>query len=128
MASIRNLGSYSQLSAAVKSFIDSNSNFESSVPVDSAIAEISNMTDLMSVFALPLQHRLFSFDTALRWVLFLSVAPEKAVTLGDEQFSPHCQFSAEGALSIITQVFDRGIQDCVYDHFDEEEDDEDDMQ
>ncbi len=118
------LESYSQLSSAVKSFIDSNSNFESSVPVDAAIAEISNLADLMSVFALPLQHRLFSFDTALRWVLFLSVAPEKAVTFGEERFSPNFPFNTEGALNIIAQVYDRGIQDCVYDHFDDEEDED----
>ena len=120
------LESYGQLASAVKSFIDSNCNFESTVPIETAIAEISGTTDLMSVFALPLQHRLFSFDTALRWLLFLSIAPEKAVALGGERFSPHCPFNAEGAVNIIAQVFDRGVLDCVYDHF-EEEDDEDEM-
>ena len=120
------LQDHSQLSAAVKSFISSGANFESTTFVDSVIAETDAATDLMTVFALPLQHRLMSFDTALRWTMFLSVAPLKAIDLGDKPFSAHLPFSAGDALNIIAQVFDRGIQDCAYVHFDEDEDEDED--
>jgi len=108
---------------AVDSFIRNNCNFESSVPVNTAIEEIMKCTTLQSVFAIPLQLQLFSMDAALRWVLFLSNAPERSVADGDTPFVDD-KFSAKAALTLITNVYDIGIQEAVWASFEEDEESE----
>jgi hypothetical protein len=117
---------YEALFHAIDGFIRANTNFESSIPTNEAIDAIGRCTDLKSVFSTPLQRQLFSMDTALRWVLFLSVAPERAVTEGDEPFDPAESFSAQEALALISNVYDIGVQETVWDHFEVDEDEEDD--
>ena len=61
------------LSFAIDSFIRSNSNFESSVVINSAIEEIEQSSSLQLVFSVPLQHKLLTLDSALKWVFFLTI-------------------------------------------------------
>ena len=110
---------------AMEGFIRDNSNFESSLPINTVVDEIGRCSDLQSTFATPLQHKLFTMDAALRWALFVHLAPDRAVSEGDPAFSKNSAFSPGAALELIAAVYDIGIQGAVWDLFDpEDEDDE----
>lgn len=110
------LSSHERLFGAVDGFIRSNCNFESSVPVNAAIDAIGSATSLQDVFAAPLQRQLFNMDSSLRWALFLTVAPERAENEGDAPFAPE-SFSSQEALTLVSQVYDIGVQESVWEHF-----------
>lgn len=118
------LDTHEMLFHAIEGFIRANSNFESSVPVNAAIDEIGNSMSLQEAFTIPLQRQLFNLDSALRWVLFLTIAPERAEKEGDAPFAPG-SFSSQEALTLISQVYDIGVQDAVWEHFEDEDEDED---
>jgi hypothetical protein len=106
---------------AVEEFIKQNACFASSIPIDAAMQELGDCTDIQNLFAIPMQHRIISMDVALRWMLFLHRAPQRAVEAGDEPFSKDVEFSADGALALIADVYDLGVNEAVYDFFDEDE-------
>lgn len=108
------------LYCAAESFIRDNAYFESSIPVNEALGELGRCATLEAAFAVPLQHKLFAMDTALLWLLFLRVAPGHAVEEGDKPFSAAAPFDAAEALSLLTQVYDLGVQDAVWGYFAEE--------
>jgi hypothetical protein len=119
-AAEQNLAAHEILFGAIDGFVHSNCNFESSVPVDAAIDEIGKSLNLQDTFATPLRRQLFSMDSALRWVLFLAVAPERAEREGDAPFAPG-SFSSPDALALVSQVYDIGVQEAVWDYFDADE-------
>jgi len=116
---------YESLFHAIDGFIRANCNFESSVPVNAAITEIGTSESLQDAFMIPLQRQLFNLDAALRWVLFLTIAPERAEKEGDAPFAPG-SFSCQEALALVSQVYDIGVQESIWEHFEEDDDDEDD--
>jgi len=120
------LGDHDLLFNAIDSFVAANLNFESSVPCDKLMVALEKCTTIHAVFEEPLRHGLFSMDVALRWLLFLSVAPAHAVEEGDEPFAPDTLDLYE-ALKRISGVYDLGMQEAVFAHFedDDEDDDED---
>ncbi len=88
------------------------------MPVNAAISEIGKCDNLQDAFAVPLARRLFGIDAALRWVLFMTIAPDRAE--GDSIFAAGCGFSPQDGLTLISQVYDLGVRDAVLDHFDDE--------
>ena len=108
----------------------SNDQYGSSIPMNAALEEIGACTNLQIVFPIPLKHCLFGMDTALQWLLFLSLAPGRAIELGEEPFpgnqGPSSEFSAATALNLIADVYDVGVQDNIWEHFGDDEDEEDD--
>lgn len=116
---------YESLFHAIDGFIRANCNFESSVPVNAAITEIGTSESLQDAFMIPLQRQLFNLDAALRWVLFLTIAPERAEKEGDAPFAPG-SFSCQEALTLVSQVYDIGVQESIWEHFEEDDDEEDD--
>lgn len=118
------LADHAALSAAVDAFVSDNSSFESSYAIKEALDDANRCSDLQTLFAVPLRHKLFSLDGALRWALFLHAAPDRAVQEGDPPFSEGAAFSSEAALTLVTQIYDRGTQEAVWDHFEPDEEDE----
>ena len=123
---------HEELFHAVEGFIRANTNFESSVPVNTAIEMIANCTSLQDLFTLVLQRQLLNMDGALHWALFLSLAPARAEEAGDRCFSAAAPFSATAALALIASVYDLGVQEVVAEHFEydsesDEEEDEDEV-
>jgi hypothetical protein len=108
---------------AIDGFVRTNANFESSIPVNLALEEIGKSVSLQEAFAIPLQRQLFNMDSALRWVLFMTVAPERSESEGDAPFSDG-GFSSREGLVLIKQIYDIGVQDAVWEHFEDETDDE----
>ena len=119
------LSGHEVLFGAVEGFLSANCNFESSVPVKAALEELGKSTTLEEAFMTPLQRQLFGMDSALRWVLFLTVAPGRAEKEGDAAFAAG-NFSPQGALTLVSQVYDIGVQEAVWDHFEGDEDEDDD--
>lgn len=120
------LSSFECFFAAVESFVRSGSSFESSTAIDAAVADLGKCTSLQDAFAVPLQHKLFSMDGALRWALFLAVAPDHETPGGGPPFANGPKFSTQDAFDLIAAVYDAGVQAAVWDHFGEDEDDEED--
>ena len=127
------LKSFEPLLLAIDSFIRGNSNFESSIVVNTAIEELEQCASLQQCFALPIQHKLFNIDTALKWILFLNIVPEKIVEQNaeDEEFSPlveefnsFSEFSCSDAMKLIASIYDIGVQDIVLSHLEDDESDD----
>ena len=123
-AALTPLNEHAELFHAVENFIRTNSNFESSIPVNTTIELLGDCTSLQDVFTLVLRRQLLNMDGALRWAFFLSLAPARAENDGDRPFSGASPFSASSALSLIASVYDIGTGEVVYDHFDYETDSE----
>lgn len=129
------LKSFEPLLLAIDSFIRGNSNFESSIVVNTAIEELEQCASLQQCFALPIQHKLFNIDTALKWILFLNIVPEKIVEQNaeDDEFTPlveefntFSEFSCSDAMKLIASIYDIGIQDIVLSHLEDDSDDDSD--
>jgi hypothetical protein len=112
------------LYSATENFIRANNGFESSVPVNAAIEDVGKSSSLQEIFLIPLQRQLFSLDVALKWILFLKVAPDHAVELGETLF-PSAPLNVQIAFSTIIQVYDLGIQVAIWEHFVDEDEEED---
>jgi hypothetical protein len=111
------------LFAAIEGFTRGNCNFESSIPVNLAVEEMGKCTSIKEVFAIPLQRQLFSMDSALRWTFFLNIAPPRAEKEGDSPFADD-GFSSNDAFTLISQVYDIGVQDAIWEHFEDEDSEE----
>ena len=127
------------LYVAIDSFIRSNSNFESSVVINAAIEEIEQCSSLQLVFTVPLQHKLLTFDSALKWVLFLTIIMSNLIIDEDEETDDETKemnikmntfddFSASDAIKLIASVYDIGIQENVLCHIEDESDSESDSE
>ena len=126
------LKSFEVLNFAMDGFIRGNGNFESSVVINAAIEELEQCESFQQCFAIPLQHKLFSMETALKWVLFLTVIPDKIVEQESEdeefskqlaEFNTFTEFSSLDALKLIASVYDLGVQDAILSHLDGDSDD-----
>lgn len=118
------LGERPALQAAVESFVEANSNFESTAVEEALLKELAEATALQAVFETALRHRAFDMRTALLWALFLEHAPSLAEEEGDPPFA--AAFDAGAALRQIGEVYDRGLSEAVATHFGEEEEDDSD--
>jgi hypothetical protein len=134
--SSKQLKDFDMLLCAMDSFIRANGNFESSMVINAAIAELEQCVSIQQCFSIPLQHKLFNMDSALKWVLFLVTVPEKIVeqfaedeefSILKDEFNEFSNFSALDSLKLIASVYDIGLQENVLSHLedDEDEDDED---
>lgn len=110
--------------SAVENFVRSNSNFESSVPVTTCVEELLNVSSVQDIFTVPIRHRLFTFNSALLWVMFLTLAPGRAVVEGEQQFASG-GFSTKESLKLIASVYDNGVQKHVWEHFEDDDDSSD---
>lgn len=124
-ASVLTIADHENLFIAIENFVRGNSNFESSIPVNAALEEIGKLTNLQEAFAIPLARQVFAMDAALRWVLFLTVAPARAEAMGDEPFPASKLLFAQAALEMVSGVYDIGLQETIWEHFEDEEDEGD---
>lgn len=116
------LNEHAELFHAIENFIRANSNFESSIPVNTTIEMLGDCTTLQDVFTLVLRRQLLNMDGALRWAFFLSLAPARAENDGDRPFSGASPFSVSSAFSLVASVYDIGVSEAIYDHFEYETD------
>lgn len=115
------VGDRPALAAAIESFIDDNTVFESTVPVEEALVAIRAAKSLTEAFRAPLQSQLFDMRGALLWTLFMSTAPALGAEEGDAPFEEGDAFVAAEALALVATVYDRGVDAAVGAHFDDEE-------
>jgi hypothetical protein len=107
---------------AADGFIRGNTNFESSIAINMVVDEAATCTGYSELFQTPLRHKLFTVDAALRWALFLSVSGARAIEEGDAPFAPTAPFNVAAALTLIGQIYDVGLQEIAWDHFEADED------
>lgn len=129
----RQLKEFDMLLCAMDSFIRGNGNFESSMVINAAVSELEQCTSIQQCFSIPLQHKLFNMDSALKWVLFLATIPEKIIEqfADDEEFAElkddfneFINFSTLDSLKLIANVYDIGIQEHILSHLEDESDDD----
>jgi hypothetical protein len=118
------LSEHEELTQAIEGFLQANTNFESSVVLNTTFEMLAACSTLQEVFTLALQRQILGMDGALHWMVFLSLAPARAEALGEAPFSPAAPFSAAAALTLITSVYDLGVAEIVDEHFDSESDSE----
>jgi hypothetical protein len=108
---------------AVARFITHSTNFESAAITQAAIDDAGATTTPEDLFAVPIQHKLFSMDTALRWLLFLSVASQHEAGGPFFAGAPH---DTRAAMQLIVAVYDIGVKDAALDYLEPEDSDSDD--
>ena len=119
------LEAQSILLVGVESFIRSNANFESSVPINTALEEMKACTNVQQLFTIPLRHQLISMDAALHWALFLEViCGSQNSEVQSRTGTAWTNFAVKDALALMCEVYDVGVQEAVWDHFEAVEDDE----
>jgi len=118
------LGKRPVLYDAIDSFIRANTNFESSIPINSAIDAMEGFTSRFEIFQEPLQRQMFNLESALLWALFMTKAPKRAETEGEPAFAD--EYTANRALDLIADVYDVGVQSTVWEHFENSEESESD--
>lgn len=121
------LADHVTLFEAARNFLQANSGVESSQLIDAAAEELGRGLSLDEVFSAGIKARLFSMSAAMNWAMFLRTAPAQAAEDdGGAPFSAGAPFSLDAAFTLIEQVYDHGMQEVVWDHFEfDDEDDED---
>ena len=114
------LASHENLFHAIGRYLDENAVVQSSPLISELIAGIGECTTLSDVFTFPIVRGTFSYDGALAWLMFVHCAPAVAVEEGDAPF-PSGEFTADGALKKIGEIYDRAIDENVLGYFDEDE-------
>ena len=108
--------------AAVESFVRAHANIDASHPINTALAALGACNSLQTMFVVPLKERIFNLESVLQWALFLMVASSQE----SSPFPPK-SFSVQAAMEITAQLYDLGIDEMVWTHFeapdDEDEDD-----
>jgi len=120
-AAAANLAACPRLCHAVDGFIRGNTNFESSIAINTVADEAAACATHRALFETPLRHKLFTIDAALRWALFLSVAGGRAEAEGDAPFSAAAPFLVHEALALVGGIYDVGLQEIAWDHFEADE-------
>ena len=106
--------------AAISSFLHATGNFESTLVLDELDAALDAAFEAgASMASIPLKHKLLNMAGAINWAFFLSTSASEAPETANE-------FSADEAFATIGEVYDRGVEEAVWAHFEaDEEDDED---
>lgn len=103
---------------AVLQFLRRTTVFESSIPIDEAMLEISKAVKLNEVFLIPMRHKILNMDGCLRFALFLFVLGSKPIE-EEAPFTGSAKFAVATAMKAIDACFDEGIQGAVWDVLDE---------
>jgi len=111
------------LYCAVDSFLRENGRFESTVAITAAVDAAAKCETVMDLFAVPIKQKLFLMETSLLWAFFLSLAGGRAVADGDQPFADEKAFAElpARAFGLIAGVYDIGVQEKVWDHFEDDE-------
>jgi hypothetical protein len=116
------LGSRPALERAVKSFIETNANFENSAFQRKVLEEMRKAKTLDALYQEALKQRVFEFASAMGFFVLLGKAPELSEANGDPAGLPPLNLAT--ALELTTVMYDRAYESVAADHFAEEGSDE----
>lgn len=102
--------------SGIESFVRDRCNVESSVVVDSCIDDLLAASSLEAMYAVPIQHRMFTLLDAIAWAFFCNTL-QKSGKLGDFATS----FDAGKAMHLAESVYDLGTQELVWSAFGDDE-------
>jgi hypothetical protein len=105
-------------------FIDTKNTYESSTAIDDTIKSIDAAKDLESIFRIPIENRLFNFNSSMEWLFFICVAIK---TIKDESIilpdNFNINFSVEDAMMYLQNIYNNKKEDLEeYFDYSEEED------
>jgi hypothetical protein len=109
---------------AVRSFLETNANFESSIFQRQVLEDLGAAATLDALYTAALQLHVFDMGAALTFGLLLSQAPRLAEAAGDP--AGLAPLDEKAALGLLAQVYDLGFAELVGSHFEEEEEEESD--
>ncbi len=127
--------------AAADKFVVENSGFESSAVGEAVRRDLEKATSLYQASLVPLRHKVFGFETALKWGFFVHTAGGRFFGEEAEDLLPAFQdpalwppFNAGRFFGELASVYDLAVESSVWEHCnsdsdsddDEDEDDEDD--
>lgn len=116
------VGDCERLLGALDRFVTENSGFESSIAGDLVHDGLSAAADINSAAMVPLSHKVFGFETSLRWGFFLHHAPARIVSEDADTIPPAFQdaqawppFDPGQYFTEIVKVFDLAAEQYVWD-------------
>ncbi|MDP7385337.1 MAG: hypothetical protein QF593_04855 [Nitrospinota bacterium] len=129
--------------AAADKFVVENSGFESSAVGEAARRDLEKATSLYQASLVPLRHKVFGFETALKWGFFVHTAGGRFFGEEAEDLLPAFQdpalwppFDAGRFFGELASIYDLAVESSVWEHCnsdsdsdsddDDDEDDEDD--
>lgn len=109
----KDIGDRPHLVDAIEEFLKRNLVFESNATLRACVDDVEKCADLDAVFVAALRHRVLDTTGALRFALFLDLAPKLVNGYLDEPEAPLPLFSANKAFALMNDVLDRGVDDIV---------------
>jgi hypothetical protein len=110
------LGRTTSLIGAMGRFCAEHTHFESSIAGERVLDELAAATDVNHAALVPLRHKIFDFDTALRWGFFLSQALPHLALDGPRMIGgPNLDFDVGLYHNSLASVYDLAVQNAVWD-------------
>lgn len=107
-------------------FIESNISYESNQAIDDTLKTISTTNNIEYIFRIPIENRIFNFNTAMEWLFFINITlsciKEEAIEIPN---TFDISFSLNDAMIYLSNIYDAKKEDLM-DYFEESSDDEDD--
>lgn len=112
-----------RLISAMDRFCSEHSHFESSTVGSMVHGMMAESSDMNEAALVPLQHKIFDFDSALKWGFFLMQAvPRILAEDGDESAFP---FDVAVYNNELVGIYDVAVESTVWDLCEEEDDESD---
>jgi hypothetical protein len=121
--------------AAADKFVSENSGFESSAVGEAVRRDLERATSLYQASLIPLRHKVFGFETALKWGFFVHAAGGRLFSEEAEELPPAFRdpalwppFDAGKFFGELAAIYDLAVETAVWEHCnsDSESDDDDD--
>ena len=109
MATRGAVDSIPRLLEAMRQFCAEHTHFESSAASARVLDELAAAADANCAALVPLRHKIFDFDAALRWGFFLEMVLPQFRLPGDA-------FDAAAYHRSLSTVYDLAVQTAVWDH------------
>jgi hypothetical protein len=120
------VGDIPRLINAMDRYASEHSGFESSTVGSIVQSEMAAATDINHAALVPLRHKIFTFDVALKWGFLLSnIAPR---ILSEDGGSLPASFDLLRYNAELVTIYDLAVESGVWEYCEEEEDDEDDAE
>jgi hypothetical protein len=101
-------------------YISENTTYESNKAIDEVIVKLDRIKNMDEIFRIPIENRMFSFDTSLNWLFFIhvtSIYVKEQITV-PSHFNPN--FSCQNAMKYITDIYDAKTENIIFSYYDSE--------
>ena len=124
MVSSTTVGSIPRLIGAMDRFATEYSSFESTTVGENVQRELAAATDINHAALIPLRHKIFGFDVALKWGFFLMNIVPRILSEDGRTFAAPLFDIARYNAELVT-IYDLAVETLVWDYCDQEDENPD---